>query len=263
MLALGCWLSAVPAFAAAPPEPMPEPRTLAAQAKDVRIERRVWDEKAATVRTAASAVAEAEWLGRLIDVGLRESGRWPDSLCAVACQRCPEQLHVDVTFKVGSKGYFLSLYLREGLAFLRTDSAAGWSFADSIATVLGIVREGLPKDAITQGWIAPSLPPGRLDPDSAAFRDDDVLVTGMPEVLTRTAPPYPAAARNAGISGVVHVQALVAADGSVARVRVAKSVPLLDDAALEAVRKWKFKPATCGGRPVPVWAIMPVRFTLR
>ena len=128
--------------------------------------------------------------------------------------------------------------------------------------MLRIVREGLPKDAITQGWIAPSLPPGPLDPDSAAFRDDDVLVTGMPEVLTRMPPRYPEVARTSGVSGVVQVQALVAADGSVARVRVAKSVPLLDEAALEAVRTFKFKPGTCGGRPVPVWVILPVRFTL-
>jgi TonB family protein len=49
-------------------------------------------------------------------------------------------------------------------------------------------------------------------------------------------------------------------DGSVARAKVIKSVPALDKAVLESFQKWRFKPATTGGEPVPVWIAVPFRF---
>jgi protein TonB len=58
------------------------------------------------------------------------------------------------------------------------------------------------------------------------------------------------------------VQALVGKDGQVKDTRVVKSIPMLDQAAVVAVKKWVFKPALSNNKPVAVWVAVPVRFTL-
>ena len=84
-----------------------------------------------------------------------------------------------------------------------------------------------------------------------------------PEVITRVLPDYPDIARQSGMEGTVMVQALVGKDGKVKDVRVVKSVPVLDDAAIKAVRQWVFKPALSNNKPVAVWVAVPVKFALR
>jgi protein TonB len=179
----------------------------------------------------------------------------------VACRRCPDQLHVEVTFGVSPQRYTLSLYLREALAFLRSGSGTAYSFADSLPAVLALLREALPEDAPTQAWRRPAGKLAPLAPDSAWAREDDVLVSTLPEVMTRVEPRYPEVATSMGLGGEVLVDALVATDGTVARTRLARSLTHLNEAALEAVRQWTFKPAACAGRPIQVWVRIPVRFT--
>ena len=58
------------------------------------------------------------------------------------------------------------------------------------------------------------------------------------------------------------VQALVGKDGKVKDTQVVKSIPMLDDAAVKAVRQWVFKPALSNNKPVAVWVAVPVRFSL-
>ncbi|HEY6195139.1 MAG TPA: energy transducer TonB [Candidatus Eisenbacteria bacterium] len=111
---------------------------------------------------------------------------------------------------------------------------------------------------------APDQDPPRLGPDGKplpAF-GDYVYVEVLPEAIVRVPPTYPDDARRAGVDGVVMVQALVTRDGTVADVRVVKSIPMLDAAAAAAVRQWRFKPATSKGEPVAVWVGIPVKFTL-
>lgn len=91
---------------------------------------------------------------------------------------------------------------------------------------------------------------------------DYVYVEELPEALTRVAPVYPPAARDAKIEGAVIVQALVGKDGRVKDTHVVHSVAGLDDAAVEAVRQWVFEPARTAGKPVAVWVAVPVRFSL-
>ena len=91
---------------------------------------------------------------------------------------------------------------------------------------------------------------------------DHVYVEELPEPIRKVAPAYPLAARKAGVSGTVIVQALVDKQGRVRDTRVMKSVPMLDAAAVAAVRRWVFKPARARGQPVAVWVAVPVRFTL-
>ena len=64
------------------------------------------------------------------------------------------------------------------------------------------------------------------------------------------------------MEGTVIVQALVGKDGKVKDTKVVKSVPVLDDAAVAAVKRWVFKPALSNNKPVAVWVAVPVKFTL-
>lgn len=89
-----------------------------------------------------------------------------------------------------------------------------------------------------------------------------VYVEELPEAVTRVPPQYPDLAREAGVDGTVQVQALVGKDGKVRDVRVTKSIPMLDDAAKNAVRQWVFKPALSNNKPVAVWVAVPVKFSL-
>ena len=84
----------------------------------------------------------------------------------------------------------------------------------------------------------------------------------LPEQLTAIAPEYPKAARDAGIQGTVMVMAFVQPYGTLSAVHVVKSIPALDDAAVQAVKKLRFKPALFQGRPVGVWVGIPVKFTI-
>lgn len=91
---------------------------------------------------------------------------------------------------------------------------------------------------------------------------DYVYIDDLPEAITRVAPSYPDKAREAGIQGLVVVQALVGTDGKVKATQVTTSIPGLDEAAQACVRQWVYKPAQAKGKPVAVWAAVPVRFSL-
>ena len=76
-------------------------------------------------------------------------------------------------------------------------------------------------------------------------------------------PTYPPIALASRIEGVVILEAVIAEDGSVRDVRVLRSIPLLDAAAMEAVRQWRFTPTLLNGEPVPVVMTVTVAFRLR
>jgi TonB family protein len=98
------------------------------------------------------------------------------------------------------------------------------------------------------------------DPDLPRF-GEYVYVEDLPKVVTRVEPEYPADARRDGIDGTVFLQVLVGKDGFVKDIRIAKSTPRLDQAAVTAVRKWVFRPALTNNKPVAVWIGVPVRFS--
>ncbi len=100
-------------------------------------------------------------------------------------------------------------------------------------------------------------PPMEAEPP----RFEEILIfVEYPEAVERTPPVLPQAARAAGVSGTVMVHALVGKDGLVKDVRVVKSVPMLDAAAIECVRAWKFKPVLVHGKAVAVWVAVPIKF---
>ena len=133
--------------------------------------------------------------------------------------------------------------------------------ARELARLLNVPRVGetlvepLPR---THGW--------KLSGTNLLWAPSDITgpdqVDVLPEQLTELAPEYPKPARDAGIQGMVMVMALVKTDGTVGETRVVKSIPALDDAAVQAVKRLRFKAASYQGKPVAVWVGVPVRFTL-
>jgi protein TonB len=114
--------------------------------------------------------------------------------------------------------------------------------------VVGGVVGGLPE--------APPPPPPPAQP---------VRVGGNIRQPTKTKnvnPVYPAIAQSARVQGVVIIEAVIGPDGKVQDARVIRSIPLLDQAALEAVRQWEFTPTLLNNQPVPVIMTVTVNFSL-
>lgn len=77
-------------------------------------------------------------------------------------------------------------------------------------------------------------------------------------------PSYPPAARRRGIEGKVVLDVLVSAEGQALAVEIARSSgsSLLDEAARETIRRWRFRPATRGDKAIEARATVPVQFSL-
>jgi TonB family protein len=85
----------------------------------------------------------------------------------------------------------------------------------------------------------------------------------QPRKLKDVAAVYPAIARSARVQGVVIVEASIDAAGNVSDVRVLRSIPLLDQAAVDAVKQWQYEATLLNGVAVPVITTVTVNFTLR
>jgi protein TonB len=85
-----------------------------------------------------------------------------------------------------------------------------------------------------------------------------------PVLLVKVEPSYPQVPRRAGLGGRVTVRAVIAEDGNVESVEVVASTNrLFDDAAVDAVRKWRYRPALMNGKPVRVYLSVVVDFVVR
>ncbi len=86
------------------------------------------------------------------------------------------------------------------------------------------------------------------------------VLQAMPRIVQRVPPVWPQAARDADVRGMVILQADVTTDGTVRDARVLRGVAMLNAAAVEAVRQWRFEPAGSDGRPDPVTVTVMVQF---
>jgi protein TonB len=74
-------------------------------------------------------------------------------------------------------------------------------------------------------------------------------------------PEYPAALRNQGVTGVVMVKCAIDAQGNVTETTVTKSSnEAFDKPAVDALKKWKFKPARQDGNPIAINVTIPIKF---
>jgi protein TonB len=83
-----------------------------------------------------------------------------------------------------------------------------------------------------------------------------------PTKLRDARPIYPDIARQARVQGSVVIECIIAPDGRVDEVQVVSGHPLLQEAALDAVRQWRYTPSLLNGVPVPVIMTVTVNFIL-
>jgi TonB family protein len=108
----------------------------------------------------------------------------------------------------------------------------------------------------------PPMPPSYYQVDGQqAVRIGGTVKT--PIKLRDVRPVYPAEAQEAKVSGLVIVEAVIDAQGEVRSTRILRSIPMLDQAALDAVKQWQFAPTVLDGTFVPVIMTVTVNFTLQ
>lgn len=84
-----------------------------------------------------------------------------------------------------------------------------------------------------------------------------------PQKVRDFRPAYPPLAQSARVQGIVMIEATIGPDGAVTDTKLLRSIPLLDQTALHAVRQWLFTPTLLDGVPVPVIMTVTVQFTLQ
>jgi TonB family protein len=105
-----------------------------------------------------------------------------------------------------------------------------------------------------------SRPAATFQPSGEPVRvGGDIL---EPRKIRDVRPVYPDIARAANVQGIVIVEVTIDEFGTVGDARVLRSVPLLDEAALDAVRQWAFQPTLLNGVPTPVVMTVTVNFSL-
>jgi protein TonB len=98
-------------------------------------------------------------------------------------------------------------------------------------------------------------------PPPTPIRPGDLV--RAPVKIVDVAPVYPPLAVRARVAGVVTIDAVIGVDGRVTEARVLRSAPLLDNAALDAVRQWRYTPTLLNGVAVPVILTVSVNFALK
>jgi periplasmic protein TonB len=118
-------------------------------------------------------------------------------------------------------------------------------------------REEQPAPPAAGPVASASAPTGKVNPQAAG---NDAL----PYVIDGPAPPYPPDARAAGREGKVRVKVLISETGRVQDIVLAQSSgnQSLDDAALAALKRWRFRAAVRDGQTIAAWVVVPVLFKL-
>jgi protein TonB len=122
--------------------------------------------------------------------------------------------------------------------------------------VPGGVEGGVPGGVV--GGVVGGLPDAPPPPQA-------VRVGGQikePKKLKNVNPNYPEIAKQARVTGVVILECVISPQGRVSDVKVLRGIPLLDQAAIDAVKQWVYSPTLLNGVPVPVIMTVTVRFQL-
>jgi protein TonB len=155
-----------------------------------------------------------------------------------------------------------------------TEMTAPTIIPETVPVPLAAPEEDIPEGEGVEGGVEGGVPGGVpggvlggvVGGTGPGVGDEPLRVGGevkAPQLTNKVEPSYPEAARKARMEGVVILEAIITASGSVEDVRVLKSVnPLLDSAAQRAVQQWKYRPATLNGRAVRVYLTVTVTFNL-
>jgi protein TonB len=115
-------------------------------------------------------------------------------------------------------------------------------------------------DAVEDGPVAPPPPPPPPPAPRAPLRIGGEIKP--PKLLYRVEPVYPSIAVSAKVQGVVILEATIDEEGSVSDLRVLRSEPLLEKAAIEAVKQWRYAPVLLNGHPEKCVLTVVVSFRL-
>jgi protein TonB len=134
--------------------------------------------------------------------------------------------------------------------------------------VAGGTPGGVLGGIISSGNVNPTLPPP--PPPPVEKKKDPgppkrITIGGnvqQAKLVRQPKPVYPPLAKQARISGVVHLAAVISANGTIQDLKVISGHPLLIPAALEAVKQWVYQPTLLNGEPVEVQTQIDVNFTL-
>ena len=135
-----------------------------------------------------------------------------------------------------------------------------------VGGVPGGVAGGTP-GGVLGGFIGsvPSALPPPPPPPVKAFTPKRITIGGnvqQAKLVRQPKPVYPPLAKQARISGVVHLAAVISKDGTIQDLKVISGHPLLIPSALEAVKQWVYQPTLLNGEPVEVSTQIDVNFTL-
>jgi protein TonB len=127
---------------------------------------------------------------------------------------------------------------------------------------VGATTDGVPGGIGTPAGGPPLVvPPPDPPRPNVPVRVADLPVS--PRRIGDARPVYPEIARAARVEGTVILEAVLDTNGRVTQLRVLKSAAMLDQAALDAVRQWRYTPSFYGGHPVSVLMTITVRFQLQ
>lgn len=141
-----------------------------------------------------------------------------------------------------------------------TPPAPATSTATAVEGGVGPVEAGI-SGGVGAALSMPPPPPPPVAQPTAPIRPGGAI--REPKKTLDVAPVYPTMAVTARIEGRVILEAVINERGGVERVRVLRSVPFLDAAAIDAVKQWRYTPTLLNGTPVPVLMTITINFTLR
>jgi periplasmic protein TonB len=122
---------------------------------------------------------------------------------------------------------------------------------------LGMIGSGTD----TSSFLAPPPAPPTPKPAQTVFRPGQGIKE--PKRISGLPPEYPKIARDAHVEGIVILEAVIDERGEVGRIKVLRSQPLLEQAAITAVQQWRYTPTLLNGVPVSVLMTITVNFTLQ
>jgi protein TonB len=125
----------------------------------------------------------------------------------------------------------------------------------------GGIEGGVPGGVLggVVGSLPVQIPPPPPMPEAPIRTGGEIQA---PALVKQVAPVYPPLAVSAGVEGIVILEATVGRDGRVEGLSVLRSVKLLENAALDAVRQWRYAPLLLNGKPERFILTVTVNFSL-
>jgi TonB family protein len=187
--------------------------------------------------------------------------------CVAEIRRGPEPLLTTAAIPAPTGDALKSAadaFVREVVAVLRH-----WQYARPVRPPISFsVSFAFKPGAQTTSTQSAAVPPPPPVPSAGPRAGEPVrvrvgVVSIVPRLVKRVEPVYPARAASARVEGLVVLEARIDATGKVTDAKVLRSIPLLDQAALAAVRQWRYAPTCLNGAGTPLLVPVTVLFKLR